>query len=333
MTSTVQAEIKPQMQLHDVLNAVFPCGSVTGAPKKRSMEIIQELEPQDRAYYCGALGWIDPSGDFAFSVPIRTLEIDHDVKTQASSFSLGIGAGITIDSEPEQEWEECQIKAAFLSKLPSEMGLFETILVRKAQAQHPQLHIARIANSALTLGIPCSAGDIMKVIEMGCENCSIDTEYRLRLDLDRLGKLSYQISPVAPLEGSVKIFWARDILPHSKKATLHSGNVLLRHKVNVRNIYDQAWRMAEDHGGFDALFTNEQGYVTEGGRSSVFVKSGDRWLTPPVAAGLLPGVMRSIILNDPQWNAHEVNLTIDDVQNAKEIMLSNALRGLIPAHF
>jgi para-aminobenzoate synthetase/4-amino-4-deoxychorismate lyase len=246
---------------------------------------------------------------------------------------LGIGAGITIDSEPEQEWEECQIKAAFLSKLPSEMGLFETILVRKAQAQHPQLHIARIANSALTLGIPCSAGDIMKVIEMGCENCSIDTEYRLRLDLDRLGKLSYQISPIAPLEGSVKIFWARDILPHSKKATLHSGNVLLRHKVNVRNIYDQAWRMAEDHGGFDALFTNEQGYVTEGGRSSVFVKSGDRWLTPPVAAGLLPGVMRSIILNDPQWNAHEVNLTIDDVQNAKEIMLSNALRGLIPAHF
>jgi para-aminobenzoate synthetase/4-amino-4-deoxychorismate lyase len=103
--------------------------------------------------------------------------------------------------------------------------------------------------------------------------------------------------------------------------------------VNIRDVYDQAWRLAEDCGGFDALFTNEQAYVTEGGRSSVFIKSGDRWLTPPVSAGLLPGVMRSIILNDPQWNAHEVNLTIDDVQNAKEIMLSNALRGLIPAHF
>jgi para-aminobenzoate synthetase/4-amino-4-deoxychorismate lyase len=333
MTSTVQAEIKPEMQLSDVLNAVFPCGSVTGAPKKRSMEIIQELEPQDRAYYCGALGWIDPSGDFTFSVPIRTLEINHDAKTHASPFSLGIGAGITIDSEPLQEWEECQIKAAFLSKLPSELGLFETILVRKGQAQHVQLHLARLANSASALGIPCSLPDMAKVIELGCENCSIDTEYRLRLDLDYQGIVAYQITPISPLKGSAKIFWARDILPDSSQATFYSGNVLLRHKVSIRNLYDQAWRLAEGLGGFDALFINEQGYVTEGGRSSVFIKSGDSWLTPPVSAGLLPGVMRSIILNDPQWNAHEVNLTIDDIRNAKEIMLSNALRGFIPAHF
>ena len=333
MTSTVHAEIKPEMKLSDVLNAVFPCGSVTGAPKKRSMEIIQELEPQDRAYYCGALGWIDPSGDFAFSVPIRTLEMNRDVKTHASSFSLGIGAGITIDSEPGQEWEECQIKAAFLSKLPSSPGLFETILVRKGQAQHVQLHLARLANSALALGIPCSLPDMRKVIELGCENCAIETDYRLRLDLDHLGIASCQISPISPLAGSVKIFWAKDILPDSSKATLYSGNLLLRHKVSVRNSYDQAWKLAESLGGFDALFTNEQGYVTEGGRSSIFVKSGDSWLTPPVSAGLLPGVMRSIILNDPQWNAHEVNLTIEDIRNAKEIMLSNALRGLIPAHF
>ena len=333
MTSTVQAEIKPSMELNDVINAVFPCGSVTGAPKKRSMEIIQELEPQDRAYYCGALGWIDPSGDFAFSVPIRTLEMNHNEKTHASLFSLGIGAGITIDSEPVQEWEECQIKAAFLSKLPSDLGLFETILVRKGQAQHLQLHLARLANSALALGISCSVPDIMKVIELGCENCSIDTDYRLRLDLDHIGMASYQIAPISSLEGSAKIFWAKDILPDSSKAILHSGNILLRHKVSIRNLYDQAWKLAEDLSGFDALFTNEQGYVTEGGRSSVFVKSGDRWLTPPVSAGLLPGVMRSILLNDPQWNAHEVNLTIDDIQNSKEIMLTNALRGIIPAHF
>ena len=333
MTSTVQAEIKPEMKLGDVLNAVFPCGSVTGAPKKRSMEIIQELEPQERAYYCGALGWIDPSGDFAFSVPIRTLEIHQDAKTHASPFSLGIGAGITIDSEPAQEWEECQIKAAFLSKLPSSLGLFETILVSKGQVQNLELHLARLVNSALALGIPCSLPDMMKVIELGCQNCSLDSEYRLRLDLNPLGIASCQINPISPLEGSVKIFWARDILPDSNQATLHSGNVLLRHKVSIRNLYDQAWRLAEGHDGFDALFTNEQGYVTEGGRSSVFIKSGDGWLTPPVSAGLLPGVMRSIILNDPQWNAHEVNLTIDDVRNAKEIMLSNALRGLIPAHF
>jgi para-aminobenzoate synthetase/4-amino-4-deoxychorismate lyase len=325
--------IKPGIELRDVLNAVFPCGSVTGAPKKRSMQIIQELELQDRGYYCGALGWIDPSGDFAFSVPIRTLEIERDSDAHASPFTLGIGAGITIDSEASQEWEECQIKAAFLSKLPSELGLFETILVSKGKAQHLQLHLDRLSDSALALGIPYSATDISKVIESACENVSSDTDYRLRLDLDYSGKPSYQISTISSLPGSVKIFWASDILPDSDNATLHSGNILLRHKVNSRDTYDQAWKLAEEHGGFDALFVNEQGFVTEGGRSSIFIKSGDRWLTPPVTAGLLPGVMRSIILNDPKWNAHEANLTIKDVQNAKEIMLSNALRGHIPAHF
>ena len=333
MTSTVQAKIKPGIELREVLNAVFPCGSVTGAPKKRSMQIIQELETQDRDYYCGALGWMDPSGDFAFSVPIRTLEIERNINSHTAPFTLGIGAGITIDSEASQEWEECQIKAAFLSRLPSELGLFETILVHQGKAQHLQLHLERLTDSALALGIPHSIIDIRRAIESACERVSSDVDYRLRLDLNHSGEPSYQISPISSLPESVKIFWASDLLPDSKMATLHSGNLLLRHKVSIRDVYDQAWKLAEDLGGFDALFVNEHGFITEGGRSSIFIKSGDRWLTPPVTAGLLPGVMRSIILNDPKWNAHETNLTIADVQNAKEIMLSNALRGPIPAHF
>lgn len=333
MTSTVQAKIKPGIQLREVLHAVFPCGSVTGAPKKRSMEIIQELEPQDRNYYCGALGWIDPNGDFAFSVPIRTLEIDRDTHRHASPFTLGIGAGITIDSEATQEWEECQIKAAFLSKMPSGTGLFETILIQEGKAQHLALHLARLADSARALGIPYSLPEVIKVIEMGCKSCESNTPYRMRLNLDEMGTSTCQLAPITPLEGSVKIYWASDIFSNPSNGTLDSGNVLLRHKVSHRPVYDQAWKLAETLGGFDALFINEQGFVTEGGRSSIFVKSGDRLLTPPVSAGLLPGVMRSIILNDPQLNAHEANLTIDDVRNAKEIMLSNALRGLIPAHF
>ncbi|MBU3575520.1 chorismate-binding protein [Polynucleobacter sp. UK-Mo-2m-Kol15] len=333
MTSTIQAEIKPETRLTNILNAVFPCGSVTGAPKKRSMEIIQELEPQNRGYYCGALGWIDPSGDFAFSVPIRTLEIDQDTKTHASSFTLGIGAGITIDSEADKEWEECQIKASFLSKMPSELALFETILIRQGKVQHLQLHMERLVNSALMLGIPCPIAEVIRVIELNCKDCNTNSEYRLRLDLDYTGIPSCKVTLLNPLHGPTKLFWASDILPDPSKAILHSGNILLRHKLNCRSIYDQAWQLSELLGGFDALFINEHGFVTEGGRTSVFIKSGDAWLTPPVSAGLLPGVMRSIVLNDPQWNAHEANLTIEDVRNAKEIMLSNALRGLIPAHF
>lgn len=333
MTSTIQAEAKPDIQLRDILNAVFPCGSVTGAPKKRSMEIIQELEPEDRAYYCGALGWLDPDGDFAFSVPIRTVEINRNLETKVSPFTLGIGAGVTIDSEAKLEWEECRIKSAFLSDLPSQIGLFETILVHHATPQHLELHLGRLEHSAQALRIPCSLEPIKTQILVACKNCAIDTEYRLRVDLNHAGEVSFQLSPLSPLTHPVKIFWANDILPDPRQAMFHSGNILLRHKVSSRNAYDEAWKIAEGLGGFDALFINEQGFVTEGGRSSIFIKSGDRWLTPPVAAGLLPGVMRTIILNDRQWNAHEANLSIDEVRNAKEIMLSNALRGFIPAYF
>jgi para-aminobenzoate synthetase/4-amino-4-deoxychorismate lyase len=152
----------------------------------------------------------------------------------------------------------------------------------------------------------------------------------MRLDLSAEGLLSLKTAVIQDLEPA-PVLWANDLL--TDDTTMYSSDRLLGHKVTRRKLYDQAWLAAEKLGAFDALFVNEQGFVTEGGRSSIFIKSGDAWLTPPVSAGLLPGVMRSIILNDPQWNAHEANLTIEDVKNAKEIMLSNALRGLIPAHF
>ena len=333
MTSTIEAKAKSGIQLSDVLGAIFPCGSVTGAPKKRSMEIIQELEAKDRGYYCGGLGWLDPSGDFAFSVPIRTVQIDRDLKTQASHFTLGVGAGITIDSEAKQEWEECRIKAAFLSELPSSMGLFETILISGSMPQNINRHLDRLASSARALGIEFQASEARTMIQKVSSNCESTEQYRLRLDLNEGGKLSYSLKPLIPLATTVEIYWASKILPNPKQAIVHSGNILLRHKVSHRAIYDQAWQCAENLGGFDALFTNEQGFVTEGGRSSIFIKSGDQWLTPPIAAGVLPGVMRSIVLSDPKWNAHEANLTIADVINANEIILSNALRGVIPAFF
>lgn len=335
MTSTVQAQARPNIQLGDVLNAVFPCGSVTGAPKKRSMEIIRELESSDRGYYCGALGWLDPNGDFAFSVPIRTLEVDLNSETQSAQFTMGVGAGITIDSEANQEWQECHIKAAFLSSLPSSVGLFETILIKNGAPQNLQLHLERLHKSARALNIPLDTNRATNNIKDAIAACAPHSLYRFRLNLSTAGEMSHELNEIEPLTESVKIFWAKDILPNPEMSVLHSGNILLSHKVNSRDAYDLAWNIAQTLGGFDALFTNEQGFVTEGGRTSIFIRSDDekRWLTPPLSAGVLPGIMRSIILSDPTWNAHEANLTIDDIKNAKEIMLSNALRGMIPAHF
>ena len=333
MTSTVQSQAKPNTALFDILSAVFPCGSVTGAPKKRSMEIIQELEPEDRGYYCGALGWLDPSGDFAFSVPIRTVEITEDTQSHASTFTLGIGAGITNDSDAKQEWQECQIKSAFFKNLSAATGLFETIAIAEGNPQQLELHLDRMQSSALALGIPFHRSAATAVITNTCSSLNPATSFRLRLDLAPNGELSASIGVLESLHEPVKIFWAKDIL--SGDMQMFSGDALLRHKVSNRHLYDLAWQTATELGGFDALFTNEQGFVTEGGRTSIFVKpqGSSEWLTPPVSAGLLPGVLRASLLADPMFNAREANLTINDVSMADEIILSNALRGTLKAHF
>jgi len=333
MTSTVQGQVKPNTSLFDIFTAVFPCGSVTGAPKKRSMEIIQELEPEDRGYYCGALGWLDPNGNFAFSVPIRTVEIERDEESHASHFTLGIGAGITNDSDASQEWQECRIKAAFLMDLPSATGLFETISIANGEPPRLKEHLQRMKVSAKALRIPFDAVMAEQLVLSTCASLDQHIAYRLRLDLAINGELSVASAVIDPINESVKIFWAKDILPGD--VTMFSGDALLPHKTSKRALYDQAWQVAVKQGGFDALFVNERGFVTEGGRTSIFIKpqGSSEWLTPPVSAGLLPGVMRAALLADPSMNAREANLTINDVSMAEEIILSNALRGAIKAHF
>jgi len=333
MTSTVQGQAKPGITLTEVLNAVFPCGSVTGAPKKRSMEIIHELEPEDRGYYCGALGWLDPNGDFAFSVPIRTVEIAENKESHAATFTLGVGAGITIDSDAQQEWEECRIKSAFLMNLPSATGVFESIAVFNREPQGLEQHLDRMQLSATALGILFHRANAKDTVLNGCASLDPSLRFRLRLDLASNGALFVTTGPLDSLEESVKIFWAQDILPVD--CTMFSGDALLQHKVSHRYLYDAAWQAAVKQGGFDALFINEQGFVTEGGRTSIFIKpqGSSQWLTPPLSAGLLPGIMRAALLADPQMNAREANLTIKDVSMADAIILSNALRGAINAHF
>ena len=339
MTSTVQAKARPQLSMIEILRAVFPCGSVTGAPKKRSMEIIQDLEDSPRNWYCGALGWFDPNGDFALSVPIRTLQVQRDSDSSTAQFVLGVGAGITIDSDPIAEYEECQIKAAFLSSLPSGVGLFETIRFHaedgvKRIALYRE-HLDRLSHSAKALRIPLDINAASALLEQSAIHLPTRSAYRVRLNLSRLGELSISSAVLDDLPSSVQVFWAHEILEgatHSLR--MQSNNPLLLHKTTQRNVYDLAWQKAVSLGGFDALFINERGELTEGGRTSIFVRppNSGEWLTPPLSAGVLPGVMRSSILRNPALKTREANLTIDDVIGANEIMLSNALRGMIKAH-
>ena len=329
MTSTISSTSKENLRLKELLQAIFPCGSVTGAPKKRTMELIQKLESEPRNLYCGAIAWFDPSsqaglGDLGMSVVIRTLELEKN-----QHFQMGVGGGITIDSESADEWHECQTKAGFLYALKNQaepIGLFETIRVEQGQACHLGKHLDRISQSAKLLKIKFDSNRAKSLIKEACSQLDASLIYRLRLDLSAEGLLSVKTAAIQnPQVGP--ILWASDIL--ATDATMSSTDQLLSHKVTRRKLYDQAWLAAEKIGAFDALFINEKGFVTEGGRSNVFIKKDGRWLTPPLASGCLPGVMRSIVLNDAKYQALEQDITPADVLSAEEVIFTNALRGIV----
>jgi para-aminobenzoate synthetase/4-amino-4-deoxychorismate lyase len=329
MTSTISSTSKENLRLKELLQAIFPCGSVTGAPKKRTMELIQVLESEPRNLYCGAIAWFDPSsqaglGDLGMSVVIRTLELEKN-----QHFQMGVGGGITIDSESADEWHECQTKAGFLYALQNQaepLGLFETIRIEDGQPCHLEMHLERISHSAKELKIKFDSSRARSLIQEACSTLDEQSIYRLRLDLSAEGLLSVKTAPTQNIQPG-PILWASDLL--TMDTTMSSADRLLGHKVTRRKLYDQAWLAAEKLGAFDALFINEQGFVTEGGRSNVFIKKDGRWLTPPLASGCLPGVMRSMVLSDANYHAVEQNITRSDVLRADEVIYTNALRGIV----
>ena len=332
MTSTVQAQLRRGARLADIFDALYPCGSITGAPKRRTMEIIRELEPAARGIYTGAIGWIDPPagsgfgtqrparfGDFCLAVPIRTLTLQPE-QNGVRHGELGVGAGIVYDSDPGAEYAECRLKASFLTGLPNDFEIFETIYATRADGcRHLERHLARLGTSAAYFGHPFKPDVARAAALEACAALPDDAPHRVRLALRADGEIVVQTGTLAPLQEPVAVLLA--------DAPTRAHDVFLRHKTSIRSRYDAAWRAAESAGAFDTLFFNERGELTEGGRSNVFVKIGGHWYTPPLSSGVLPGVMRSVLLDDPAWGAIECPLTRESLARAQEIVVCNALRG------
>jgi len=333
MTSTIQAQLRRDVGLDGIFEALYPCGSITGAPKRRTMEIIHELEPAARGIYTGALGWIDPPapqsgggvgvGDFCLSVPIRTLVLQPE-RGGVRHGELGVGAGIVHDSEAGAEYAECQLKAGFLTGLANSFELFETMhATREHGCRHLERHLARLQASSDYFGYPFKADLPRAAVQAACGVLAPGVPQRLRLALRPDGEVVVQTGALAPLTQPVRLLLA--------DAPVQSGDLFLRHKTSMRSRYDAAWRAAESAGAFDTLFFNERDELTEGGRSNVFVRIGGRWYTPPLSAGVLPGVMRGVLLDDPDWGAIEVPITRAMLLRAQEIVVCNALRGPLRA--
>ena len=328
MTTAIEAQAKPHTSAADVFRAAFPCGSITGAPKRMSMQLIDALETSPRGLYTGSIGYLKPcSSGLGFegtlNVVIRTLQL-KPLSDGLYQGTYGVGSGIVADSEAEAEYIECQWKAHFLNALAPEFGVFETLRAEGGQCALLSLHLERLqeAAAALNLRLP---PDAAQQIGRYLQALPDAAPYRVKALLDSDGlRLSH--AAYAPLHGAQYALIAPQALP------LH--DYLRRFKTTRRAAYDAGWQQAEQQGAFDSLFFNTEGCLLEGGRSNVFVRFGSEWHTPPLSLDILNGVMRRAVLADSQHylnTAHifERRITQAQLRQADEIVLCNALRGLI----
>lgn len=362
MTSTIQAQALPHTSFADILRAAFPCGSITGAPKKMSMQIIESLETEARGLYTGSIGYLNPcSGGLGFegtfNVVIRTLSLKPvsasdgivsgiggpDSNAQARTAGqggatphpfdsnppyrgvYGVGSGIVIDSDPAAEYRECGWKARFLNELRPDFGIFETLRAENGRCTLLDRHLCRLKTSARALNLP---------LPDGCENQIKqyiadlpDGVFRIKALLASDG-ISLSRAVLNRLTDKQRVIISPAVLP--------AQNYLRHFKTTHRALFDQAWQTAETQGAFDSLFFNSDGILLEGGRSNVFVKYQGQWLTPSLDLDILNGIMRQAVLDEPQKYLHtnqviETHITQKTLQEAEEIRLSNALRGVFAA--
>lgn len=329
MTSTIQAQALPHTSFADILRAAFPCGSITGAPKKMSMQIIESLEAEARGLYTGSIGYLNPcSGGLGFegtfNVVIRTLSLTP-LSDGIYQGVYGVGSGIVIDSDPAAEYRECGWKARFLNELRPDFGIFETLRVENGRCALLDRHLCRLKTSAQALNLP---------LPDGCEN-------QIKQYIARLPDGAFRIKALLASDG---ISLSRAVLNRLtdkqrviiSPTILPAQNYLRRFKTTCRTVFDQAWQTAETQGAFDSLFFNSDGILLEGGRSNVFVKYQGQWLTPSLDLDILNGIMRQAVLDEPQKYLQtnqviETHITQKTLQEAEEIRLSNALRGVFAA--
>ncbi len=312
LTSTVTATLDHGLSAIDALATLFPCGSVTGAPKIRAMEVIAAVEQEPRGIYTGSIGWLGPNGDAAFNVAIRTLVLPEE----PGPARLGLGSGLVADSRGDAEWRECLAKGAFANAGSVPFDLVETMRFDPDDGiAHLVLHLERIEASAKSFGFSFNRHDIRN--ELQAAVFTLRGPMRVRLLLSRSGAVAIETAPLpAPVKGPVGV--ALSPLP------VAPGDFRLRHKTTSRAFHDDARRAS---GAFEIVFIDPEGRLTEGSFTNVFVERNGLLLTPALGRGLLPGVLRRFLIDEGR--AVEADLTPVDLKQG--FLIGNALRGLMRA--
>jgi len=320
MTSGITSELRSDMEIADMLRALFPCGSITGAPKVRAIEIIRELEKEPRGIYTGAIGTIAPSGECQFNVAIRTAVLT------GGRGEMGIGGGIVADSKEDSEYAECLLKAQFLTESGGAFELIETLRWQSERGYHLlERHLSRLQASAAHFGYPYSRDTVLAALD--AEAAGIQSPVAMvRLLLFEDGTVTTSSREIdLPTKDTVWRFVMSDLCLDEKDPFFY-------HKTTRRQFYDREMERQKDLTGCDeVVFFNMRGELTEGTRANLFVERDGRLFTPALRCGLLPGTLREELLDLPRAAASEAVLTEADLREADRIYLGNSVRGLVRA--
>jgi para-aminobenzoate synthetase / 4-amino-4-deoxychorismate lyase len=311
MTSKVESVLEKGVPIYNLIKSIFPSGSITGAPKIRAMQIIKELEKENRNIYTGSIGFFEPSGDSVFNVAIRTILLKNN------KGEMGLGGGIVYDSTPQDEYSECKLKGEFLVKKPvPEFSLIETILFDE-EYKLLDLHIKRICESAEYFDYVFNRNDLANKLNDLVNKLKGD-RFKVRVLLERFGNFTVEQTN---LEKSNK-----DTLKISlSDRRSDSTDIYLFHKTTFRDLYEKELTDARAAGYFDVIFMNERDEITEGAITNIYAKIRGGLFTPPLDCGLLNGTIRQTLI--AEGRVKEQRLTLQDLRNAEELYISNSIIG------
>ena len=319
MTSGVRARLKADVDLIDLLKAIFPPGSIIGAPKIRAMELIRDLETAPRGVYCGAIGRFSPGGKALFNVAIRTAVI-----ARTGAGEMGIGSGVVADSQGSKEYAECLLKMKFLTDPVRKFDLIETMLYDPPSGFWLlDQHMKRLATSAAYFGFILDRTRVTAALDAAIADHKTE-RLRVRLLVGEDGDVSVTVTPQPrQAEGAVMRYVISD-------TRLNGADLFLYHKTTRRELYDREWKhYADTLGADEVVYLNDQGELAEGSRTTLFIERDGQLQTPILTSGLLPGTLRAQMLEDGK--AVEERLTIEDLNQADAVYLGNSVRGLMRA--
>lgn len=313
MVSSVQGKLKKKIKVKDILSNIFPCGSVTGAPKIRTMEIINEIEKEERDIYTGSIGLITPK-EIKMNVAIRTITLNK----KSGEGVMGLGSGVVWDSIPEKEYEEVVLKSRFLTDPLEYFEIIETMKFENGTIIFLEDHLARMQSAADYFLFKYSRKKILKFINDSISKIDQNDEKKIKLSLNKWGKIKIDISDIPEKKESISVI----ISP----AKINSKDVFRHFKTTKRELYDTEYALYKSKGFDEVLYLNEIDELTEGSRTNIFLKKNNQWITPPTNSGALAGISRNYFISKNSYQS-EMTLKLQDLINAESIVLTNAVQG------